>query len=88
MHLITKRWPSPRQRRQLWRGDPNSVLAERRRVLADVVLERPDILVAPPDIYPVIIEVEFDEPAFDDARRKPGRLIVGTTGRVCALWAV
>ena len=57
-------------------------------MLADVVLERPDILVAPPDIYPVIIEVEFDEPAFDDARRKPSRLIVGATGRVCALWAV
>ena len=77
-----------RQRRQLWRTDPNSVLAERLRTLADAARERPDILVAPPDIYPVIIEVEFDEPAFADARRKLGRLIVGTTDRVRAAIAV
>ena len=77
-----------RQRRQLWRGDPNSVVAERLRMLADAALERPDILVAPPDIYPVIIEVEFGEPAFDDARRKLGRLIAGTTDRVRAAIAV
>ena len=77
-----------RQRRRLWRSDPNSVLAERRRMLADAALERPDILVAPPDIYPVIIEVEFDAPAFDDARRKLGRLIAGTTDRVRAAIAV
>ena len=77
-----------RQRRQLWRTDPNSVLAERLRMLADAALERPDILVAPPDIYPVIIEVEFGEPAFADARRKLGRLIAGTTDRVRAAIAV
>ena len=77
-----------RQRRQLWRTDPNSVLAERLRTLADATRERPDILVAPPDIYPVIIEVEFDEPAFADARRKLGRLIAGTTDRVRAAIAV
>ena len=77
-----------RQRRQLWRSDPNSVLAERLRTLADATRERPDILVAPPDIYPVIIEVEFDEPAFADARRKLGRLIAGTTDRVRAAIAV
>ena len=74
--------------RQLWRGDPQlrpcgaAAGAGRRRP------ERPDILVAPPDIYNVIIEVEFDEPAFDDACRKPGRLVVGATGRARALWAV
>ena len=77
-----------RQRRQLWRTDPNSVLAERLRTLADATRERPDILVAPPDIYPVIIEVEFDEPAFADARRKLGRLIAGTADRVRAAIAV
>ena len=77
-----------RQRRQSWRHDPNSVLAERLRTLADAARERPDILVAPPDIYPVIIEVEFDEPAFADARRKLGRLVVGTTDRVRAVIAV
>ena len=76
-----------RQRRRLWRGDPNSVLAERRRVLADVVLEGPDILVVAPDIYNVIIEVEFDGPAFDDARRKPGLLVVGATGRARYEWS-
>ena len=77
-----------RQRRQLWRTDPNSVLAERLRTLADATRERPDILVAPPDIYPVIIEVEFGEPAFADARRKLGRLVVGTADRVRAAIAV
>ena len=77
-----------RQCRQLWRSDPNSVLAERLRTLADATRERPDILVASPDIYPVIIEVEFDEPAFADARRKLGRLIAGTTDRVRAAIAV
>ena len=66
-----------RQRRQLWRSDPNYVLGERLRMLADAERERPDILVAPPDIYPVIIEVEFGEPGFAAARQKLGRLVVG-----------
>ena len=41
--------------------------------------ERPDILIAPPDIYPVIVEVEFGQPAFADARRKLGRQVAGTS---------
>lgn len=77
-----------RQRRLLWRGDPNSVLGERLRLLADAGRERPDILVAPADIYPVIIEVEFGEPGFADARQKLGRLVVGTSDRVRAAIAV
>ena len=77
-----------RQRRQLWRADPNSVLGERLRMLADAEGERPDILVAPADIYPVIIEVEFGEPAFGDALAKLGRLVVGTNDRVRAAIAV
>ena len=77
-----------RQRRQLWRRDPNFVLGERLRMLADAERERPDILVAPPDIYPVIIEVEFGDPGFADARHKLGRLVVGTTDRVRAAIAV
>ena len=77
-----------RQRRLLWRGDPNSVLGERLRMLADAERERPDILVAPADIYPVIIEVEFGEPGFADARQKLGRLVVGTSDRVRAAIAV
>ena len=77
-----------RQRRRLWRADPGYILAERLRMLADATQERPDILVAPPDIYPVIVEVEFGEPAFDDARHKLGRLVVGTNDRVRAAIAV
>ena len=77
-----------RQRRRLWRSDPNYILAERLRMLADATRERPDILAAPPDIYPVVIEVEFGEPAFDDARRKLGRQVVGTPHPVRAAIAV
>ena len=77
-----------RQRRVLWRGDPGSVLGERLRMLADAERERPDILVAPADIYPVIVEVEFGEPALGDARAKLGRLVVGTNDRVRAAIAV
>ena len=77
-----------RQRRLLWRGDPGSVLGERLRMLADAERERPDILVAPADIYPVIVEVEFGEPAIGDARAKLGRLVVGTNDRVRAAIAV
>ena len=68
-----------RQRRKLWREDERCVIAERQQVLVDASRERPDILVAPPDIYPVVIEVEWDNPAFGDARRKLGRHVVGTT---------
>ena len=67
-----------RQRRKLWRDDERRVIAERQQVLVDASRERPDILVAPPDIYPVVIEVEWDNPAFGDARRKLGRHVVGT----------
>ena len=35
-------------------------------------------LVTPPDIYPVVIEVEFGEPAFGDDRSRLGRLVRGT----------
>lgn len=57
-------------------------------MLADAGRERPDILVAPADIYPVIVEVEFGEPALGDARAKLGRLVVGTNDRVRAEIAV
>ena len=68
-----------RQRRKLWRDDERYVIAERQQALVDASRERPDILVAPPDIYPIVIEVEWDNPAFGDARRKLGRHVVGTT---------
>ena len=67
-----------RARRKVWRDDERFVIAERQRVFDDAGRERPDILVTPPDIYPVVIEVEWGDPAFDDARRKLGRSVVGT----------
>ena len=64
--------------RRAWRENRDYVIGERQGVLVNAERERPDILVAPPDIYPVIIEVEFDQPAFGDARKKLGRQVAGT----------
>ena len=67
-----------RARRKAWLDDEQSVIAERQQVFDDAGKERPDILVAPPDIYPVVIEVEWGNPAFGDARNRLGRLVSGT----------
>ena len=67
-----------RARRKAWRDDQRFVIAERQQVFDDAGRERPDILVTPPDIYPVVIEAEWDEPAFGDARRKLGKQVSGT----------
>ena len=67
-----------RARRRAWRDDVRYIIAERQQVFDDAGRERPDILVTPPDIYPVVVEVEWGEPAFGDARRKLGRLVSGT----------
>ena len=67
-----------RARRRAWRDDVRYIIAERQQVFDDAGRERPDILVTPPDIYPVVIEVEWENPAFGDARRKLGRHVVGT----------
>ncbi len=67
-----------RARRRAWRDDVRHIIAERQQVFDDAGRERPDILVTPPDIYPVVVEVEWGEPAFGDARRKLGRLVSGT----------
>ncbi len=64
--------------RRVWRENRDYVIAERQGVLVNAERERPDILVAPPDIYPIIIEVEFNQPAFGDARKKLGRQVAGT----------
>ena len=77
-----------RQRRQVWRSDARYVIAERQQVFSDAALERPDILVTPPDIYPVVVEVEWGEPAFGDARRKLGRQVVGMQSPVRSAVAV
>ena len=67
-----------RSRRRAWRDDARYIIAERQQVFDDASRERPDILVAPPDIYPVVVEVEWGQPAFGDARRKLGRWVSGT----------
>ena len=67
-----------RQRRKAWRDDERFIIAERQQVFDDASRERPDILVTPPDIYPVVIEVEFGEPALGDDRSRLGRLVRGT----------
>ena len=77
-----------RQRREVWRRDVRYVIAERQQVFSDATLERPDILVTPPDIYPVVVEVEWGEPAFGDARRKLGRRVVGMQSPVRSAVAV
>jgi hypothetical protein len=74
--------------RKVWRDDERSVIAERQQVFDDAGRERPDILVSPPDIYPVVIEVEWGQPAFSDARRKLGRLVSGTAFPVRSVIAV
>ena len=67
-----------RTRRKAWRDDENAIIAERSRVL-DAQAGRPDILVQTPDIYPVVLEVEFGDPALADARSRLGKRVAGTT---------
>ena len=70
--------PALRARRKAWRDDENSILAEQLKTFDDAKRERPDILVNPPDFYPVVIEVEFGSPAIADARKRLGRQVSGT----------
>ena len=78
-----------RSRRRVWGEDDGSIIAERYDVFDDAVKLRPDILVKPRDVYPVVIEVEFGEqPAFADARAKLGRRVVGTSDPVRSAIAV
>lgn len=68
-----------RSRRREWSDDDTSIVAERYSVFDDAVTLRPDILVKPHGVYPVVVEVEFGEqPAFEDARAKLGRRVAGT----------
>ena len=67
-----------RARRKVWRDDERYVIAERQQVFDDDPRLRPDILVTPPDIYPIVIEVEWGEPAFGDARDRLGKQVTGT----------
>ena len=67
-----------RARRKVWRDDERFVIAERQQVFDDDPRLRPDILVTPPDIYPIVIEVEWGDPAFGDARDRLGKQVAGT----------
>lgn len=68
-----------RARRQAWRDSDAAILCERNRVLWDAQADRPDILAQTPEIYPVVLEVEFGDPAFGDARSRLGKRVHGTT---------
>lgn len=67
-----------RARRQAWRDSDAAILCERSRVLWDAQANRPDILAQTPEIYPVVLEVEFGDPAFGDARSRLGKRVHGT----------
>ena len=68
-----------RTRRKAWRESDQAILCERNRVLWDAQADRPDILAQTPEIYPVVLEVEFGDPAFGDARSRLGKRVHGTT---------
>ena len=67
-----------RARRKAWRDSDQAILCERSRVLWDAQANRPDILAQTPEIYPVVLEVEFGDPAFRDARSRLGKRVHGT----------
>lgn len=67
-----------RTRRKAWRESDRAILCERNRVLWDAQADRPDILAQTPEIYPVVLEVEFGDPAFGDARSRLGKRVHGT----------
>lgn len=67
-----------RTRRKAWRESDKAILCERNRVLWDAQADRPDILAQTPEIYPVVLEVEFGDPAFGDARSRLGKRVHGT----------
>ena len=48
-----------RQRRKVWRADPNAVQCERLRTLISDPAARPDLIVQSPDAYPIAIEVDW-----------------------------
>ena len=77
-----------RARRKAWRDDENAIIAERTRLLSDAQSDRPDIMVQTPDIYPVVLEVEFGEPAFADARKRLGKRVANTTFTVRSTIAI
>ena len=77
-----------RSRRKAWRDDETLVISERQQVFDDDRRARPDILVRSADFYPIVIEVEFGDPAIADARGRLGRRAAGIPGLVRSAIAV
>ena len=67
-----------RRRRAAWRHAEGAVVSERLQMLPEAPQDRPDIVVMSRDAHPVIIEVEFGDPAFSDAVSRLGKLVDGT----------
>ena len=68
-----------RRKRKAWRDQPETVIAERTRVVEGGEALRPDLLVSAPDSYPVAIETEWGEPASADAKKRLGKRVAGST---------
>ena len=77
-----------RSRRKAWRDDEYAVIAERYGVFDDGDNLRPDILVRSEDTYPVVVEVEFGNPAVGDALDRLGNQVTGMTELVRSAIAV
>ena len=77
-----------RQRRQAWRNSDNALIYEKIGVFQEGQADRPDILVQTPEIYPVVLEVEFGDPAFKDARSRLGKVVIGTTDPIRSAIAI
>ena len=77
-----------RLKRTAWRYAEGAVVAERTQMLPEAPQDRPDIIVMSRDAHPVIIEVEFGEPAFADAVSRLGKLVEGTVRRARSAIAV
>ena len=77
-----------RSRRKSWRDDESLIVAERQQVFDDDRRARPDILVKSEDFYPIVVEVEFGNPAISDARGRLGKSVAGMPGLVRSAIAV
>ena len=77
-----------RTRRKAWRENESAIIYERTAVFSDAQYDRPDILVQTPDIYPVVLEIEFGDPAFGDARKRLGKRVANTTFTVRSAIAI
>ena len=65
-----------RRKRVAWRAD-GAVISERTDILEGERGKRPDVIIAAPDAAPVSIELEYDNPAIEDARGRLGKYVEG-----------